>query len=1269
MASIKFDFEKMRLAALRRHAVGPGGGFGFSGGGSSGAAGAGGFGGSGGFSGPWGAGGGRGNSHNRFNPVYDDLSEGSIIEQFMPVDPRRLHRIWRRIYLQDPVAGPAVELYKDLPWSDFQLLGIDDPTIAKLYTDAMNAINVTSLLPELSAEFLVMGKIIGHLTMDESKGYWDKCIMHDPDWIRVTPMPVPGFQPKLDIIPTPEMRAWAHSRDERDLAAHEEVQDYVEMIRYGQDIPLPPEQTFYIPRKTSPYDVIGASAYTRIIMFVAYEKALVNATIAASRRRASRIRHITAGIDDVWEPSPQELDDLSSLFMQADEDPVGAIVVTRTGVTANEVGGGSIQDIVKISDEWQFLLQGKLNALGVSEAFLTGEACLVANSLVPTSQGLVEIGSLRDREDGKWQDLEIEVASRYGTSDTAKWLYNGYRPTIKTRTKSGHTLQSTPNHPVLVFDPNTGVTDWKRTDELSFGDLLCISTNKVVRSEPLALDLELPIIRHANAKLPKKPEYMTPDLAYLMGCVVAEGSYSRNVISVSNSDQDLFKRYENCWNEVFGFAGSQHLVSTAGTAGVINGNSFTTNVDCYDYRVYSTLAKGWLEALGVADVRSKEKRVPWSVLQADEESQLAFLGAYLDCDGSIHPKKGQILFLSSSQTLLRDLQAILNSHGYICRRTKRSVELTRKDSKKLWESIKDYVVSKSYPEDAKVATKARNRFGVPNDFVKAVLSDRKVKHNRHGSYFINDEGEEILVPRVRNPLNEEKKFLYDRYVAGAYDDWLDNLKKISASLHEKLIGLLELRYEFSPIVKIEDGGEQHVYDISMRPGTEPAFVANSLVVHNTYNTLEQLMSVFLEKIKAFRNFFVNSLLLEKMIKPLAIKHKFVHRKQAELDHRIRIARDVNEQEYILPTVVWEKSLRPVADRDYLEILGMMEEKGIPITVRTWSGAAGFDLASEMEQFKDDITTRRDLASQRKKVMEQAPEMAGGGMGGGMGGDMGMGGMGDMGGLGGDLGGLGGGMDMGGLGGDMGGMGGGMGGDMGGMGGDMGGAGGAGGLELPQVGASVREAEAAPQPSRLILPASVRNAAKKHAEEDRVFLEILHALPVWDKKGKFLDVRKDEAELSARRLLDHLGTRVTTALTGGESRRFLKSGNHRKDEVIRYLLSRTGLIKNAAISRKNAIAIQEELCARLGDRPDVLAPELRQVAVCVAQGQRHEMERMAKQIEEGASENHNRRQKDLKLNPEAIRAAKKLSQQGVKGEKNGNRLLTGYVDDKTLLEDD
>lgn len=692
---------------------------------------------------------GRGASQSRYNPVFDDLSEGTIIEQFMPTDPRRLHRIWRRIYLEDPVAGPAIELYKELPWSDFQLTGIDDRHIEQLYTDALNAINIVSLLPELSAEFLVMGKIIGHLHMDDAKGYPTRLIIHDPDWIRVSPTPIPGFPPKLDIIPTPDMKAWANSTDERDLESQTQVDWLVQLIKQGKEIPLPNENSFYIPRKTSPYDSIGASVYTRIIMFVAYEKALVNATIATAKRRMSRIRHITAGIDGEWTPSKEELDDIADYFMRADEDPVGAIVVTRTGINANEVGGGTPQDILRISEESPFLSSGKLNSLGVNEAFISGEA--------------------------------------------------------------------------------------------------------------------------------------------------------------------------------------------------------------------------------------------------------------------------------------------------------------------------------------------------------------------------------------------------------------------------------------------------------------------------SYNALEQIMSVFLEKVRAHREFFVHNLILDKLLLPLATKHKFIKKKQAHLDHRIRIASNTNE-DYILPTLSWTKSLRPIADRDYLEILGMMEEKGIPVTISTWAASAGFDLDGEIGQFEDDIRERKALAEQRKKIQAVAPEAAGQigppGGGGGFGGS-----------------------------------------EFGGFGEGEFGGGEFGGEGLEGIGEGTPAGGEDGGAIELPTAASYKGANTNRLDDIDSVNSIIN-LPHWNKKGKFMGLDRDNVELTCRRLLSVLGNSSAKAISRHVVDEILKTGNSKRDQVQRYLLGRAGILHGVILSHEVANDITDVLCNRILTKQN-LAKELRYVYAY------------------SLTKNNDLPNKNMDnvINLQNKKFSLKRNKVNIPGDTTNKSLLTGFVDKK------
>lgn len=46
---------------------------------------------------------------------------------------------------------------------------------------------------------------------------------------------------------------------------------------------------------------------------------------------------ITAGIEDSWDPTDAELQALASMFMQACEDPEGAVVAVRHGVTVERI--------------------------------------------------------------------------------------------------------------------------------------------------------------------------------------------------------------------------------------------------------------------------------------------------------------------------------------------------------------------------------------------------------------------------------------------------------------------------------------------------------------------------------------------------------------------------------------------------------------------------------------------------------------------------------------------------------------------------------------------------------------------------------------------------------------------------------------------------------------------------------------------------------------------------------------------------------------------
>jgi hypothetical protein len=312
---------------------------------------------------------------DRYNPVFDQLEEGTILENWIPRDGAGLDMLFRRIYLRDPTIGPGIDIIKNLPWSDFNLDGIEDKAVRDVYEDCMDQLQIQLLMPDVTGDFLVLGRNILSLIFDSRKGIFSGVIPHDPDFIRVTPLPVYGFDPLCDYKISPAFKRFLNSSDPRIMDARKALPPaFLDAANKEQGfLPLDPVSTIYLARKASQYDSIGTSLLTRALYFWAIEKALLNAQMASTRRRSRSFVHLVAGIDNVWEPTPEEIDSLAGMVLQANEDPVGGVIATRTGVTMSEpVGGGA--DFYKWSDELELFSKYKMQCIGISDALLSGDS-------------------------------------------------------------------------------------------------------------------------------------------------------------------------------------------------------------------------------------------------------------------------------------------------------------------------------------------------------------------------------------------------------------------------------------------------------------------------------------------------------------------------------------------------------------------------------------------------------------------------------------------------------------------------------------------------------------------------------------------------------------------------------------------------------------------------------------------------------------------------------------------------------------------------------
>lgn len=309
---------------------------------------------------------------NRYAPNTEQLGRPTLMDDITPKDSGALLRLFDTIYASDAVAGPAVDLISTIPWSDWSLGGIKDPAVMRIYEDAMEMFDPVNQMPLWTKEYLMYGRFISSLLYDSNVGTWVGRIDHNPKYVTMQASVIHGFDPLLDLIASPEMSAFINSKDKRyDLQKRQLPEQMMKDLKKGSH-PLEPLSTLFVPRRVTATDYFGTSMFMRILPYWAIEQALMAGTIASSRRRIRSILHITVGREGQWEPEAEDLDSVTSLFQASEEDPVGAIIATRDGISANELRSGS--DFWKISEEADYLKGMKLNAFGLSETFLTGEA-------------------------------------------------------------------------------------------------------------------------------------------------------------------------------------------------------------------------------------------------------------------------------------------------------------------------------------------------------------------------------------------------------------------------------------------------------------------------------------------------------------------------------------------------------------------------------------------------------------------------------------------------------------------------------------------------------------------------------------------------------------------------------------------------------------------------------------------------------------------------------------------------------------------------------
>lgn len=292
------------------------------------------------------------------------------IEELLPVaDPRAMRRLCRSLYKFDNVLGSAADLMSALPFSDFVLTGVPDPEMLRVFATSCENMKIKTYLPEMLKSYNVDGVAVSALNYDKDTDHFSAILPLDPDWCETTPLPVFGMDPLIDVSLPKTWQELLRSKDPRLKNIRRFLPDAFEKSKNGK-VALEPASTLYLERRGLG-DSGPTSYFQRALPICLLEKTLLQGTIESAQRRQRALLHVQADDPDAL-LDQAGMADLGNLFQKADLDPLSGIVVTRGNIMVNEVRSGA--DFWKYDDIYDMASGAKMRALGISEAFLSGDA-------------------------------------------------------------------------------------------------------------------------------------------------------------------------------------------------------------------------------------------------------------------------------------------------------------------------------------------------------------------------------------------------------------------------------------------------------------------------------------------------------------------------------------------------------------------------------------------------------------------------------------------------------------------------------------------------------------------------------------------------------------------------------------------------------------------------------------------------------------------------------------------------------------------------------
>jgi DNA mismatch repair protein MutS len=461
--------------------------------------------------------------------------------------------------------------------------------------------------------------------------------------------------------------------------------------------------------------------------------------------------------------------------------------------------------------------------------------CVRGDTLVFTDAGVVPIASLQPGEAAvdTFTPLACCVKGLDGKESATHFYSGGRRKTIRVRTRLGYEIEGTPEHRIWARFPD-GQEGWKPLAAIEPGDFLVIDRQIDLwgRQETIETPRASNLRPRTNLKFYKLPVGLTPDLAYIMGLLVGDGTLTyQHYLSLSTGDAFIAQEFNRILRDLFGIAPKP----ASGTK--------------TEFRVSSCQIRLFFEELGLDYVTATQKRVPDVILRAPKPIVRGFLQGLFDTDGYAD-LKGNVSLSTSSPVLAHQVQMLLLNFGLVAsRQTKKGVRsinpsyqvyLYGVEAAQFYRDIGFRLPRKQARAERVSALRMPNVGGIP--YLASALKQVQTR-------IVATANKPVALKRDKSINSIFYTYLpSDRNISYFKLDELLAYCRHNGVIYPELQTLAARRFFYDPAVGITPG-EAEVFDLSVEPSH--SFVANGFVNHNSTYLRQSSLVVLLAQMGSF----------------------------------------------------------------------------------------------------------------------------------------------------------------------------------------------------------------------------------------------------------------------------------------------------------------------------------------------------------------------------------------------------------------------------------